>query len=231
MTAKPAIWMPFYVGDYLADTGHLCTWEHGAYLLLLAHYWRTGKPLADDAETLARIARAAPDEWARHEATIRALFLPQGGKLAHKRVEAELAKARANIESLSKRGKRGAEKRWNSQGIAEPCNSHQSVNAQAMAGDAPSPSPSPSVSKETAAGPHGIAGAKAAIFRQGLAYLSRNGVPEKQARTLLGKWRGVAGDGAVLDMLGKAEAEGVSEPVAWIERALKPKARFNEAVI
>ncbi len=59
---KTDIWMPVFIGDYLADTMHLSTEQHGAYLLLLFHLWRRGI-LHDDDSTLAQITGLSKTAW------------------------------------------------------------------------------------------------------------------------------------------------------------------------
>lgn len=103
MTA-PA-WMPLYIADYLADTAHLSAAEHGAYLLLIMHYWRAGS-LPHDDKKLARIARCTDRQWRDMRDTIAGLFGPDW---SHKRVENELDKARSKSQARSEAGKHGAE--------------------------------------------------------------------------------------------------------------------------
>lgn len=79
-------WMPLYIADYLADTAHLRVEEHGSYLLLIMHYWRTGGLPNDDA-ALARISRMTRFEWKKAKPAIAMLF-QEGWK--HKRIEFEL---------------------------------------------------------------------------------------------------------------------------------------------
>ena len=82
-------WMPLYVADYRRDTAHLSTAEHGAYLLLIMHYWATGG-LPDDDRQLARIACMTNSEWRRTRPIVQAFFF-DGWK--HKRIEFELTEA------------------------------------------------------------------------------------------------------------------------------------------
>ncbi|MET3995017.1 uncharacterized protein YdaU (DUF1376 family) [Bradyrhizobium sp. S3.9.2] len=84
----PRPWMPMYWGDYIADTGHLSTVQHGAYCLLIAHYWRCGSLPTDDQQ-LANITGLSLWAWKRQRPTLQAFFY-DGWR--HKRVEAELAK-------------------------------------------------------------------------------------------------------------------------------------------
>lgn len=49
--------MKLYIGDYQRDTGHLSIAEHGAYLLMLQHYYATEKPLPT-GKALHRLLRA-----------------------------------------------------------------------------------------------------------------------------------------------------------------------------
>lgn len=79
-------WMPLYVADYLADTGHLTTLEHGAYLLLIMHYWRMGG-LPRDEEQLARIAKCSIKQWKKVVPTLQSYF-HSGWR--HKRIDAEI---------------------------------------------------------------------------------------------------------------------------------------------
>jgi uncharacterized protein YdaU (DUF1376 family) len=84
--ARP--WMPFYVADYLGDTAHLSTLQHGAYCLLLFSYWKRGG-LPDDDHQLANITKLSLTSWKFHRPTLQAFFY-NGWK--HKRVDTELAR-------------------------------------------------------------------------------------------------------------------------------------------
>ena len=46
-----------YIGDYMRDTGTLTVAEHGAYMLMLMHYYATEKPIPD-GRALHRLLRA-----------------------------------------------------------------------------------------------------------------------------------------------------------------------------
>jgi uncharacterized protein YdaU (DUF1376 family) len=124
--------MSLHVGDYIRDTRHLRAAGHGAYLLLIMHYWATGS-LPNDDEQLATIACMTDREWQKHKPSIQALFRP-GWK--HKRIEAELADAKESRTRRSKAGKDGNEKRWgrhrNVDRIAIPEQSHCDPKATSL---------------------------------------------------------------------------------------------------
>lgn len=139
--ADPKVWMPFFVADYLADTGHLGTIEHGAYLLLILHYWRTAKPLPSDEGQLRKIARMTPAEWADGRGVLLDFFDLDGGVYRHTRIDQELRDASTRIDAKSRGGKAAAAKRWQNDAAA-----NASATAEQKQSDAPSPSPSPSPS-------------------------------------------------------------------------------------
>lgn len=92
-------YMPLYIADYLVDTVHLTTLEHGAYLLLIMHYWQTGKPLPNDDEFLMKIVRIHGNSWRKVKENILNMFVMHGNFLYHKRIEIELAKYRAKSDA------------------------------------------------------------------------------------------------------------------------------------
>jgi uncharacterized protein YdaU (DUF1376 family) len=104
--------MPLYVGDYLADTAGLSAEEHGAYLLLIMHYWMTG-PLPDDNVRLARMAACTQTRWKAIRSTVERFFKVARGTWRHKRIDQEIDRANGIIQRQKSAGKAGANARWN----------------------------------------------------------------------------------------------------------------------
>lgn len=67
------IWMPLYIGKYLAATAHLEALESGACLHLLMHSWMNG-PLPTNPELLRRIAKVPHDAWSNAWELLKPLF-------------------------------------------------------------------------------------------------------------------------------------------------------------
>ena len=96
-------WMPFFFGDYLADTTTLTTVEHGAYFLLIAHYWQRGSLPQTDKE-LARIVRLPLKQWLSIRPQIAPYF---DANWRHKRIEREIENVTQKVARKAAAGRLG----------------------------------------------------------------------------------------------------------------------------
>jgi len=90
MSSPP--FMPLYVGDYLADTTHLTTTEHGAYLMLLFCMWRSGGSLPANPAKLAKLCKLTRAQWDRMSETLLAFFDIENGEMTQRRLTRELTR-------------------------------------------------------------------------------------------------------------------------------------------
>lgn len=105
MSAPP--FMPFYVGDYLADTTHLTVTEHGAYLLLLMSMWRNGGSLPGDDKSLARHARCTRGQWERMRPVLMPFFHLTDTTITQARLASELTKHSEAVRQQRERSSNG----------------------------------------------------------------------------------------------------------------------------
>lgn len=118
-------WMPWYVGDYLADTAHLTQAQHGAYLLLIAAYWSRGISSTDGStiglptvDFCVRIARAHTDDEVKNVCYVLAEFFDRqaDGTFRHPRIDEELVEATRLIEQRKYVSRLGVEARQKKRG-------------------------------------------------------------------------------------------------------------------
>jgi uncharacterized protein YdaU (DUF1376 family) len=108
-------WMPFYVGDYLRNTGHLTTEQHGAYLLLIMHCWEHER-LPEMEANRAAIARVSLKAWKSMRPVVEAFFQPDG---SHKRVTEEIEKSEKKWMQRTLAGRAGGIKSGISRSIKQ----------------------------------------------------------------------------------------------------------------
>jgi uncharacterized protein YdaU (DUF1376 family) len=88
-----------YIGDYQRDTAHLSVTEHGAYLLMLQHYYATERPLPT-GKALHRMLRAQ-DKAEREaiDAIVERFWKETPDGLVNERADGEITKARAQADT------------------------------------------------------------------------------------------------------------------------------------
>jgi len=119
---KPDIWMPIYIGDYLADTAHLSAAEHGSYLILMMHAWGNGGMLPLSEDRIFRMSRMTEKEWSESRDTIMKFWTPCENGYIQKRLAIELEKAKNIQKQHSIAGKASADKRWGKRNGNGACN-------------------------------------------------------------------------------------------------------------
>lgn len=220
--AAPA-WMPLYVADYLADTGHLSTVEHGAYMLLIMHYWQNGG-IPDEDPKLARICRLSVKEWLNIKETLADLF---SSDWTHKRIDEEIAKTSETMDKRSTAGRTA--------GLASAAARRR--NVQRTLNDAPNddativersstpparglPSPPPSVPNGTAP-----ADPETELFRRGRDVLGKD-AGGMVAKLLKAKGGRIHEARSAIEM-----ASGKSDPREYVGAIIRGVANPTEGVV
>lgn len=100
-------WFKFWIGDYQRDTAHLSLAEHGAFMLMLQHYYATEKPLPA-GPALHRMLRAqTKQERDAIDSVARQFWTVTQAGLVNVRADSEIGRAEDRRELNRELGRRG----------------------------------------------------------------------------------------------------------------------------
>lgn len=104
-------YLPLWTDAYLADTRHLSTEEHGAYMLLMMEAWRRPScALPDDDRLLARLSGLSEDAWQRAKPIVMAFWTFDGRSKEWR--QKRLMKEREKTASKTAKSRDAAASRW-----------------------------------------------------------------------------------------------------------------------
>lgn len=212
-------YIPFYTSDFLGGTSGMTAATKGVYITLLCLMYETERPLSQQWDTLARRCGCTLPAFKK---SIEAL--QDDGKITV--TDAGLWSAKCDKHMTQRRERRisatsAAKKRWEK-------TKQKQGNENATASPAQcQPEPEPELDNSEPNGSDGAAviadATKDAIWKRGVPYLVENGVPERQARSAIGKWIRDAGAQRLYDALAQSKSSGTGDPIPYITEILKPE--------
>jgi uncharacterized protein YdaU (DUF1376 family) len=209
-----------FPGDWLSGTAELSPEETGALCNLCCHYIAKDGVVPDDDATIARITKLSTRAWRRvKKRLIEGAFIEiRDGFIWQAKCQDRL-KVDGNFAS-KQREKAEKRRRLHRAKLLE--NNHTADTAvDATAPTAADAFPYPNKERAAAAAFKGSAN-KESPWACGLSILTTAGISEKQARSLIGKWRKqLAGDDdRLLNLFLTAQAKSVPDPVAYLTKAV-----------
>ena len=219
-------YLPLWTDAYLADTRHLSTLEHGAYLLLLFEAWRRPRcTLPNNDELLARLAGLSADEWAKVRTVVMAFW--KIDKRSKEWTQIRLTRERMYVDRKSGVQRDRIVKYWKEKKKTDTV--EEPWKYQVDTGKIPpTPTPTPTVKEDHKATPYGVSerteppDLKEILFGPALAYLVKHsGQKERSVRGLIGRWIKDYGEAPALMAISAAQRNGAVEAVAYTNGALK----------
>lgn len=221
-----------YHSDALAGFMPLSLEERGAYQTLLDMMYDRGGPLLDNERLLAGYMNCSIRKWR----ALRNILISKGkislnddGLITNGRAEKEIENTAKTSRTLAEAGakggrtraeneKKGNENKESGQASLEPKESQPQAILEARSQS----------SEANASGGEPPADPLKQMFDLGVHLLTETGCTEKQARSLLGKWRKAKSPGDVISGLVECRARAISNPVEWLERRFQA-ARYVSA--
>jgi uncharacterized protein YdaU (DUF1376 family) len=212
--------MPLKISDFIADTINMDATETGAYLMLLMAQWKwCGQSLPDDMPKLQRIARCARN-WPRVWEAISVHFERDADGWFNPKGREVFANVRAKSTANSNNGSLG--------GKANALKNHGKVVANATVSlKQPEPYREDREDTDANASDASVDFAKQ-LWDRGVAFLGKHSVPDKQARSLIGKWRKAYTDTDIFEAFAACSKQGIIDPVPWITARLAGKDKPND---
>lgn len=214
-------YFPLYPKDFEAKTSHLTLEEDGAYNRLLRLCWLTpGCSLPDDPSWIARRLRVDSATYERLVAPlISEFFRRTKGRVWQPTLTEIFQETNEKHSRRVEAGKLGGR---------PPKPSQQKENGQSNAKAMPKqPEPEPYREDTEAKASDASVDFAKQLWDRGVAFLGRHGTQDKQARTLIGKWRKAYTDTDIFEAFSACSKEGIIDPVPWITAKLAGKDKPN----